>query len=486
MQHRPTTVQASRHSEAGDGGGAQRQGRGLRRWLVGWGLALLCGLGLGSPSHSGERGAWLRAQLSAADGKLPAAVRDEKYAVMSTSALAFFRGSAHLFWQDLGKSPQLAPFGGVASTRIWLVGDAHPNNFASLRNARGALVYDLNDFDESVIADYQLDLWRMATALVLLMRENGGFAAQDEARIVEAFSERYLNTLEACVGTELEKTATLTADNAYGKLDDFLRSVANKKSQKRLLETYTQKDESGARVLSPQASPDLAAVPSETVAALRAAMPAYGASLRGGLTYSAGRFTVKSVAQRLHAGLGSLGSSRYYVQIEGETTSPDDDVILDIKLQGPPSAYRSLAAEAIAATEAAAGGDPARRVVTAARSLGNYVDDYLGVMKLSGASYSVRERSAWKDYLDVEKLRSVERMSKLAEQWAAILAFAHARADRDAADSGIRYDFEKEVTERTRGKRAEFHARLRSIALAQAAQVTDDYRAFLRDRPPVH
>lgn len=443
-------------------------------------LAALWGVGASRHTDSTERSGWLQAQIRSVDDKLPVAARNEKHAAMRTSPLAFFRGTAHLFFQDVGTSPQLAQFGGVPQTRTWLVGDAHPNNFGSFRNARGSLVYDLNDFDESVIADYQLDLWRMATALVLLMRENGGFASSDEAIVIDAFSEKYLRTLEGCVGSDIETTAALTAEHAYGKLDDFLQGVANKRGRTQLLDAYTIKDAQGQRALSPRASSDLAEVPPSVVEAVRAAMPAYGQSLRGSIAYSATRFSVKSVAERLHAGLGSLGSARYYVLIEGESKSPEDDLILDVKAQGTPSAYRNLSPASIAATEAACERSPALRVVTAARSLGSYADEYLGTMKIGDVRYSVRERSPWKDALDSGKLRSVERLSKLAEQWAMVLAWAHARADKDAPGSHIPQDFESEVTQRTRGKHAEFLAVVRSIAIANAGQVMDDFQAFVR------
>lgn len=475
-----TTNQALRPSHSAEQCVQKAWPRSSIRPVLALGLAALCGLGSTGDLPCAERSTWLAAQLRSANSKLPVDVRREKYDTMRKSALGFFRGSAHLFWQDFGTSPQLARFGGVAQTRTWLAGDAHPNNFGSFRNARGSLIYDLNDFDESVIADYQLDLWRMGTSLVLLMREQGGFAAVDEVQVLDAFTDRYLQTLATCVGSNLETTVTLTAETAHGKLDDFLRSVANKKSRQRMLDSYTLKDERGQRVLSRQASTDLADVPTAIVDAVRAAMPAYGASLQGGVRYSASHFAVKSVALRLHAGLGSLGSDRYYVLIEGETTSPDDDVILDVKAQVAPSAYRNLSAQAIATTDQAALHNHALRVVTAARSMGNYVDEYLGTMKLAQGSYSVRERSPWKDYLDTDKLRTVEKLSKLAEQWAMLLAYAHARADQDAPGKAVPYDFEQEVTKRTLGKQAEFRALVRDIALANAAQVNEDFQAFLR------
>jgi len=457
--------------------------RRFSTWVL-TGLLLLLGPSC-RPALATDRAAWLTQKLSAADAGLAPAQRAEKYATMAESPFAFFRGSASLFWLDFGTAPQLRVFGGTVATRTWIVGDAHPQNFGAFADARGRIVYDLNDFDEAVLADYQLDVWRLATALVLAMREQGPFSPADEATVLDAFSQRYLDTLAACVGNDRELQTVVTAENSYGKLDEFLAHVQKKRSRKRLLDTYTQLA-AGGRVLSPQVSADLQAVPAPLASAISAALPGYGQTLRGSLRYSPSYFAVKSVAQRLHAGLGSLGTPRYYVLIEGPTSSPDDDIILDIKGQGAPSAYRNLDAEAQAATEAASGKNPAQRVVLATRSLGLQVDDFVGVLALSGAPYSVRERSPWKDTLDLANLSTVEKMRKLSEQWAAILAHAHARADADARPHGspILVEFEAEVTRRTLGKHPDFRSLVRTIALANAAQVTDDYRAFLRAFPP--
>lgn len=434
----------------------------------------------GSPrlGQAGDRATWLSTQLATADRELGAAQREEKYAAMSESAFAFFRGTAYLFFLDLGTAPQLQSFGGTAQTRTWLLGDAHPQNFGSFRNARGTLVYDLNDFDEAVLADYQLDVWRLATALVLVMRQTAGFTPGDELSVLDSFSQRYLDTLAACVGNDRELTTTIAAENSYGKLDEFLKHVDKKRSRARLLATYTALAASGQRQLSPSQSPDLAAVPDSLVAAIVAAMPAYGQSLVGTLRYSPSYFAVKSVAQRLHAGLGSLGLPRYYVLIEGPTASQDDDLILDVKAQGQPAAYRNLAAEARAATEAASDKNPAQRVVVATRSLGLYVDELVGVLPLSAGPHSVRERSPWKDTLDLAVLSSVERLSKLTEQWATLLAYAHARADADQRGSGVRVQLEDEVVRRTLGKHDDFRRLVRSMAQSYASRVQADWQTF--------
>jgi uncharacterized protein (DUF2252 family) len=227
-------------------------------------------------------------------------------------------------------------------------------------------------------------------------------------------------------------------------------------------------------------NPDLQAVPATTAQALTDALPAYGTTLAGGLRYSASYFQVKSVAERLHAGLGSLGTPRYYLLIEGATASSDDDRILDVKAEGAPSAYATLDPSARALTEAASGGNPASRAALGARALGYRADDHLGTLQALGLSFLVRERSPYKETFDTTELTSVTRLTKLSTQWCATLATAHARADRDFDAATLPVNFEHEVSSLVSGKRSQFRAHIRQTAVNYAAQVETDYQTFLR------
>lgn len=448
-------------------------------------LHMACGLalwlGCAQPLSADPRSSFVIGQITAHNAGLSPAIRDEKYRDMSDSAVAFFRGTAHLYWADWGASAQLAQFGS-AQTRIWLQGDAHTDNQGSFANSAGTLVYDLNDFDESVIGDYQLDLWRMATSLVLVARQNGGFSAAEEATLTDAFTDGYLDALSSYAGSDSERTRTFTADNTNGLLDDFLKDVAADRSRKKLLDKYTLK--SGATRVFDIHNDDLAPLSDTTVQALRDALPAYGATLSGALSYSSSYFKLKSAAGRLHAGLGSLGAPRYYLLIEGPSSSADDDRILDVKAQTSPSAFATLDPDARSATDAASHGDAAERTIKAARSLGYKVDDHLGTLSALGLRFSVRERSAHADTFDTSELTSMTRITKLAAQWGAVLATAHARADRDADPAVIPFDFEQEVLKKLGSSRSLFRARIRQIASSYATQVEIDFAAFLSWRAP--
>jgi uncharacterized protein (DUF2252 family) len=416
-------------------------------------------------------------EITSANAQLPAAIRAEKLGLMRASPLAFFRGSNHLFWKDFGNSPQLATYGGASSTRTWLSGDAHTDNLGSFDDDQGDVVYALNDFDESVLGDYQLDVWRLAVSVVLVARENG-FGTTDQAALVDSFTEAYLDAMASYAGSSSEATLKFVAGNTYGLLDDFLADVASSNSRTKMLDAWTVMA-GGVRTLDVAHNPDLAPVSAPADSDVRNHMSAYRSTLSGSTTFPASYFTVKSVAQRLHAGLGSLGATRYYVLIEGPSSSQSDDRILDMKAQRTPTAWSYLAPSAVSQTSAACGGNMALRTVLAYKALGYRVDDLLGWTSLSdGATYSVRERSPFKGTFDTATLTSTTRLTNLAEQWGTILATQHARADKDWNSSVLPGSIDGQVNALTNGDHAGFRVKVRALAMDYADQVALDYASF--------
>lgn len=419
------------------------------------------------------------AEIQAANAGLSDVLRAEKYAAMKESPFAFYRGTNHLYWKDLGASPDLGWYGGVAATRTWLNGDMHVDNTGAFDDDQGTIVYGLNDFDEAILGDYQLDLWRLAVSLALVARGNGGFSAGDEAAIVDAFTEAYLDAMETYAGGSAETSKRFTASNTYGLLDEFLADVASSESRLEMLDEWTVKV-SGVRRLATSTNPDLAPVSAAVDADVRAKMTNYRSTLSGGSVPPASYFQVKSVAERLHAGLGSLGMRRYYVLIEGASSAQDDDRILDVKAQRQPSAYPYASPAAVSATEAACGGNMALRVVLAYKALGYRVDDHLGWLPLSdGSLYTVRERSPWKDTFPTEDLTTITRITKMAEQWGQVLAAHHARADQDWDAAVLPRSLDGEIKARVDGDHDGFRALVRVVALPYADQVALDFQSFV-------
>jgi uncharacterized protein (DUF2252 family) len=86
-----------------------------------------------------------------------------RHARMCVSPIAFFRGTASLMAGDLAASPS-------TSLRVQLCGDAHLSNFGAFESPDRALVFDLNDFDETLPGPFEWDVKRMATSFEIAGR----------------------------------------------------------------------------------------------------------------------------------------------------------------------------------------------------------------------------------------------------------------------------------------------------------------------------
>ena len=98
-------------------------------------------------------------------GRVPALIK-LKYELMAQSPFGYFRGAAPVMAADLSVLPST----GIVSQ---LCGDAHVRNLGAYAAPDGRLVFDINDFDETIRGPFEWDLKRMAASLVLAGRESG-------------------------------------------------------------------------------------------------------------------------------------------------------------------------------------------------------------------------------------------------------------------------------------------------------------------------
>ncbi|WP_013323748.1 DUF2252 domain-containing protein [Gloeothece verrucosa] len=402
-----------------------------------------------------------------------------KYCKMSesNSPFPFYRATNYLFWEDLANDSRLKNFGN-SKTQIWLSGDLHLENLGTFNNNLEEIVFDINDFDESLIADYQLDLWRMATSIILVARDNN-LSKEEAASVVDAFTETYLNTLAAYRGNDDELKTYFTEDNTEGMIKKLLNK-AQKQTRQQMLDKWVENTEGKAQFKAIDQKLEKLTVKEDVI---QKAMAAYGKTLVGKLSDNPSYFKVKSVAKRLNAGLGSLGVPRYYVLIEGETKALNDDRILDVKYQSRPTAYEYLRLKDQEKYDAAFKNDAERHAI-AYRALVKHTDDYLGWLKLSDGYYSVRELSPYKKALDTEKLNEGSSFEEVAKQWGKILATDHASADKDFDAGIIPYSFDKQVDEQTKDHHQEFRELVKKVAFDYADQVKADYDVFVKALKP--
>ncbi|MDB5139616.1 MAG: hypothetical protein JWR12_1532 [Mucilaginibacter sp.] len=86
-----------------------------------------------------------------------------KYEAMTENSFRFYRGTCHLFYEDLSKANPLplSPLG-------WICGDLHVENYGSYKGDNKLVYFDLNDFDEGILAPVCYELARMVTSILSL------------------------------------------------------------------------------------------------------------------------------------------------------------------------------------------------------------------------------------------------------------------------------------------------------------------------------
>jgi uncharacterized protein (DUF2252 family) len=106
-----------------------------------------------------------------------------RYGRMLVSPFTFYRGAARIMAQDLAATPR-------SGLTVQCCGDAHLSNFGVFASPERRLVFDVNDFDETLPGPWEWDVKRLAVSMLIAARDNG-FRAKDQDRVVLDTVGRY-------------------------------------------------------------------------------------------------------------------------------------------------------------------------------------------------------------------------------------------------------------------------------------------------------
>lgn len=339
---------------------------------------------------------------------------------MSASPLAFLRGSAPLFYELLKANDDL---GHGPSGEGWIVGDLHMENFGAYRPdgfddssmptdkaaAKRPVVFDLNDFDDTIIGPWRYDVLRFATSMILAGREMGVTGP-----IVLDLLDRVLESWTRAVFDGEEPSAPPAV---IATLIEKVRA----RSKTALLDARTKEEKGKRHLIRGLRYMDLS---QDLLDQVPQALQEYIATIREEEKPPKGEQKVEDAAFRI-AGTGSLGGLRMAVIVEGSKA------IFDLKEQGPPST-------AIICGEGDL--DHATRVVTGFRACVVHPANLLGVSQITlnkkKLSLSCRRLSPQEDKLELPKLKK-EDLPDLGNYLGALLGGAHRRG---AKTKGTRWN----------------------------------------------
>jgi uncharacterized protein (DUF2252 family) len=407
--------------------------------------------------------------LGQAESRVPE-LMPVRHGRMLVSPFTFFRGAALPMAADLASTP-------AAGLRVQLCGDAHLANFGAFASPERNLVFDVNDFDETLPGPFEWDVKRLAASLAVAGRDNG-FPAKARRRIALAAAEGYRTAMRQFAKQPFLAVwyAHLDIEQAIGQFRSQVKAKRFKATEAMLAKAHTKDSTQALGKLTTMVdgqrqiiSDPPMIVPVEEVFSnvqasalyeqLGVVLSKYRRTLQSDRRHLLEQFTLVQVARKV-VGVGSVGTRAWVVLMDG------GDGVEPLFLQAK-EAQVSVLADYCGRSRYANQGE---RVVAGQHLMQAESDIFLGWTRVSGPDqverdYYVRQLKDWKFSAPIE-LMVPAGMKAYAGLCGWTLARAHARSgDRIALASYL-------------GRSARFDQAIADFAETYADQNERDYAEF--------
>jgi uncharacterized protein (DUF2252 family) len=402
---------------------------------------------------------------------------------MLVSPFTFYRGAAKIMAADLADTP-------TAGLKVQLCGDAHLSNFGVFASPERRLLFDLNDFDETLPGPFEYDVKRMAASFTIAARNNG-FTKADTKAVTQGSVAAYREAMAgfAAMGTMevwyahldeeelMQGVRSAAAESSRTKKERKAAKRAEKTAEKAAAKARTRDSlqalsklgevvDGRYRIVSqpPIVVPmrELAATyglsAEEVERGLHEQFRAYRATLQDDRRRLLERFELVDVARKV-VGVGSVGTRAFIGLLQGR--DQQDPLFLQVKeatasvLEGhlPKSRYKQHG----------------QRVVDGQRMMQAASDIYLGWTR----GVDVNRHFYWRQLRDMKGSAEVEAMAPLGLRFYAgicgwTLARAHARSGDPVAIAAYL------------GEGDQFDRSISDFAKRYAEQNELDYQAFAK------
>ena len=399
----------------------------------------------------------------------PAAFRG-KFRRMATDPHAFYRGSACLFYADVTGADD--PFADDESSRIWVHGDLHVENFGTYLNSDGILVFDVNDFDEAYLGHFTWDLQRFAASLALVGWQKA-LPEEDVRRLIGRYVRAFLSQVDEYEDSEDDDDDfALHLANTDGPIHAAL-IVARRMRRADLLSDWTLR-EGGDRWLREDET--TRRLGKRERAKVEAAYAAYLETIpRSKRSQRAIFYDLRDLIGKTGFGIGSAGLPAYNLLIEGVSQALDNDVVLSMKQANVPAVSRFVDSGAVEKYFEHEG----HRTAVSQRALQKHTDPLLGHTELDGVGYVVAEISPYEVDLDWGNLTEPSEIAAVVEQLGRATAKIHCASDEDSDEDLVDFQVESAIRRSLHRRRKEFTTWVTDFALEYAARVRADHALFV-------
>ena len=358
-----------------------------------------------------------------------------KFRKMAADPFAFYRGSACLFYADVREVEDR--WADERTSRVWIHGDLHAENFGTYMNSEGVLTFDVNDFDEAYVGHFSWDLRRFVASLALMGWQKA--LPEDGVReLAGDYLRAYIEQVGVYVEEEQDDAHALNLDNARGHILEVLRA-ARSATRITLLERLTAVEREERRFHRTPRTRELEDDERDRVAQ---AFAAYLDTIppdkreRREIFYA-----LKDVVGTSGIGIGSAGLTAYSLLIEGRDQAHENDVILTMKQGNFAAASRIVDDRAV--------GDyfehEGHRTVVSQRALQQHTDPLLGYTTLDGVGYVVADLSPYEADLDWSEITEPEEISPVVADLGRATAKIHCIADSDSDEELVAFSTEAAI-----------------------------------------
>ncbi len=393
-----------------------------------------------------------------------------RYGRMLASPFAFYRGAALVMASDLAMTP-------ASGLRVQLCGDAHLSNFGIFGTPERRMLFDINDFDETLPGPFEWDVKRLAASLEVAARENG-YAPADRESIVLASARSYRTAMtQFATQTELEVFyASLDIDSAIAEFQATVSSKMLKRAQATVAKARTRDSMqafskltrivdgephivSDPPLIVPVSELYSPAIAAELTEWVREYLRKYRSTLDTDRRRLLERYRFVDLARKV-VGVGSVGTRAWIALMFGRDTA--DPLFLQMK-EAQPSVLEAYCGRSRYANHA-------HRVVAGQRLMQAASDVFLGWVHVTGIDgvgrdFYLRQLRDWKGSAEIETM--VPKGMEIYANWCGwTLARAHARSGDAVAVAAYL------------GKGDTFDRAIAKFAAAYADQNERDYQAL--------
>lgn len=391
-----------------------------------------------------------------------------KFRKMAADPFAFYRGSACLFYADMATLEDR--WCDERTSRVWIQGDLHAENFGTYMDGQGRIVFDVNDFDEAYLGHVSWDLRRFAASFALLAwRKALGDDVIDA--VLRRYLECYLDQVHAFVAADDDRSFALRRENTEGAVHELVLQTTEH-TRIALLERMTVIEGHQRRFTDRPRTRRLDDAERDRVLA---AVERYRETLPPGKRRREVTYDVKDVVATGGFGIGSAGLPAYNVLIEGYDQALENDVVLSMKQGNVPAPSRVVTDPEIRRHFEHEG----HRTAMSQRALQSYASSFLGHTEIDGVGFVVAELSPYELDLDWDDLTEPEEILPVVAQLGRATAKMHCVGDADSDHELVDFQTEEAITEMIGDRREELIADLIAFAHSYAERTRADHRLFV-------